>query len=267
MTTPSTTTSSGTSRALLIDITRCIGCQGCAAACKEIHAFAGEPTETTLSATAYTVLLDKGNDRYVRQLCMHCQDPSCASACPVGALRKTARGPVVYEASRCLGCRYCMVACPFGVPKYEWTSAMPAVRKCDLCVARLEKGEAPACVEACPAEATVTGSRDELLAEAHRRIRETPGQYHPTVYGEHEVGGTSVLFLSPVPFEQLGFKAGLGNEPLPNLTWKALEKVPGVVSLGGAGLFAIWWITHRREEVARANARVPAPPAPAGGLP
>lgn len=265
MTTAPASTNPGAARALLIDITRCIGCRACAAACKEIHGFPGEPEDTELSATAYTVLLDKGDDRYVRQLCMHCQDPSCASACPVGALRKTALGPVAYDAGRCLGCRYCMVACPFGVPKYEWRSAVPAVRKCDLCVARLEKGEVPACVEACPAEATVTGTRDELLAEAHRRIRENPGQYHTSVYGEHEVGGTSVLFLSPVPFEQLGFKAGLGNEPLPNLTWNALDKVPGVVSIGGAALFAIWWITHRREEVALATGRMTTPRVPAGG--
>jgi formate dehydrogenase iron-sulfur subunit len=242
------------SKALLIDITRCIGCRACTLACKESHAFPGDGEETELSATTYTVLLDKGEDRYVRRLCMHCADPSCASACPVGAFKKTELGPVTYDASRCLGCRYCMIACPFGVPKYEWSKAVPAVRKCDMCIERLEQGKPTACTEACPAEATVMGTREELLAEAHRRIRENPGTYHPHVYGETEVGGTSVLFLSPVPFEQLGF-AAVGNEPLPNLTWAALEKIPGVVTVGGASLFAIWWITHRREEVAAAAAR------------
>jgi len=246
-------------RGLLIDITRCIGCRACAAACKESHGFPGDGTETQLDATTYTVVLDKGDDRYVRQLCMHCADPSCASACPVGALRKTSLGPVTYDASRCLGCRYCMVACPFGVPKYEWTSAVPAVRKCDMCVERLAAGQVTACAEACPAEATVAGTRAELLEEAHRRIREDPGKYHPVVYGEHEVGGTSVLFLSPVPFEELGFRAGLPSEPMPSLTWAALEKVPGVVTIGGASLFAIWWITHRREEVALAEGRAGTP--------
>jgi formate dehydrogenase iron-sulfur subunit len=250
----------GKARGLLIDITRCIGCQACAAACKESHGFPGDGSETVLSATTYTVVLDKGNDRYVRELCMHCQDPSCASACPVSALRKTALGPVTYDASKCLGCRYCMVACPFSVPKYEWTSVVPAVRKCDMCADRLAKGLPNACAEACPAEATVAGTREELLAEAHKRIAENPGVYHPVVYGEHEVGGTSVLFLSPVPFEELGFKAGLPTEPLPNLTWAALEKIPGVVTIGGASLFAIWWITHRREEVARAAERANEPP-------
>ena len=238
-------------RALLIDITRCIGCRACAAACKESHGFPGDGTEEKLDAVTYTVLLDKGDDRYVRQMCMHCLDPSCASACPVGAFEKTSLGPVTYDASKCLGCRYCMVACPFGVPKYEWSSVTPRVRKCDMCAERLAEGRPTACAEACPAEATVAGTREELLAEAHRRMAEEPGKYYPVVYGEHEVGGTSMLFLSPVPFEQLGFKT-LGREPLPNLTWAALEKVPGIVSIGGSALFAIWWITHRREEVARA---------------
>jgi formate dehydrogenase iron-sulfur subunit len=242
------------SQAILIDITRCIGCRGCVDACKTLHQVPGENTEKELSATAYTVLLDKGEDRYVRKLCMHCVTPSCVSVCPVGAFTKTAAGPVTYDQSKCLGCRYCMVACPFGVPRYEWSKAVPAVRKCDLCVARLEEGRPTACVEACPVEATVGGTRAELLAEAHRRIREKPEAYYPEVYGENEVGGTSVLFLSPVSFAELGFKAGLGTTPLPNLTWAALEKIPGVLTMGGAALMAIWWITHRREEVALAEA-------------
>lgn len=242
------------SRALLIDITRCIGCRACVAACKESHGLPGDDTASELSATALTALVDHG-DTYVRRLCMHCDDPSCASVCPVGALHKTRDGPVAYDARLCLGCRYCMVACPFNVPRYEWTSAAPAVRKCDMCVARAAQGKLPACVEACPAEATVAGDRDELLAEARRRIAENPGGYHPQIYGESEAGGTSVLFLSPVPFEQLGFKQGLASEPLPNLTWRALERIPGVVSMGGAALMAVWWITHRRQEVAEAAAR------------
>jgi formate dehydrogenase iron-sulfur subunit len=242
-------------RALLVDITRCIGCHACAQACKETHAFPGTGEETELDATTYTVVLDKGDDRYVRRMCMHCQDPSCASACPVGAFRKTALGPVTYDESRCLGCRYCMLACPFGVPRYEWSKTVPAVRKCDMCVARLEKGGLPACVEACPAEASVAGTRDDLLAEAHRRIAENPDAYYPHVYGETEVGGTSVLVLSPVPFEQLGF-AAVGDTPPPNLTWAALRKVPAVVCLGGAALFGVWWITHRREDVAAAEGRL-----------
>jgi len=131
---------------------------------------------------------------------------------------------------------------------------VPSVRKCDLCAERGTLGKPPACVEVCPAEATVTGTRDELLAEAHRRIAADPQGYTPHVYGEHEVGGTSVLILSPVPFEQLGLRLGLGDAPMPNLTWQALEKIPALVSIGGAALMAVYWITHRRDEVARAGA-------------
>ena len=164
--------------------------------------------ETELDATTYTVVLDKGDDRYLRRMCMHCADPSCASACPVGAFTKTELGPVVYDGSKCLGCRYCMMVCPFNVPRYEWSNPVPVVRKCDGCFERQKEGEETACTEACPAEATVGGTREELLAEAKRRIAESPGTYHPEIYGEHEVGGTSVLILSPVPFEQLGMKIG-----------------------------------------------------------
>jgi formate dehydrogenase iron-sulfur subunit len=196
-------------------VTRCIGCQACSQACKESHGFEGTGEETELDATTYTVLLDKGDDRYLRRLCMHCADPSCASACPVGAFTKTELGPVVYDGSKCLGCRYCIVACPFNVPRYEWSKPVPVVRKCDGCYERQQQGRINACAEACPAEATTAGTREELLAEAHRRIAESPDTYYPHVYGEHEVGGTNVLVLSPVPFEELGMKMGLGNEPLP----------------------------------------------------
>lgn len=243
------------SRALLFDVTRCIGCGACAKACKESHGFPGSGEETELDATTYTVVLDKGDDRYLRRMCMQCVEPSCASACPVGALAKSDLGPVTYDASKCLGCRYCMVACPFSVPRYEWSKAVPKVRKCDGCYERQAQGRPTACTEACPAEATVGGTREELLAEAHRRIAENPGTYYPKVYGETEVGGTSVLILSPVPFEELGLKVGLGTEPLPELTMRSLSKIPGVVGVGGAALFAVYWITHRRQEVAEAEGR------------
>ncbi len=243
------------SRALLVDVTRCIGCRACAQACKESHGLPGTGEETELDAVTYTVVLDKGNDRYLRRMCMHCEDPSCASACPVGALEKTALGPVVYDASKCLGCRYCMIACPFGVPRYEWSTPVPRVRKCDGCRERQQAGKTNACAEACPAEATVAGTREELLALARKRMAENPSAYYPQIYGEHEIGGTDVLILSPVPFEQLGLKVGLGTEPLPDLTWAALSKIPKVVGVGCVGLSAIYWITHRRQEVAAAERR------------
>ena len=123
---------------------------------------------------------------YVRKQCRHCLEPACASACPVGALHKTDLGAVVYDAARCMGCRYCMMACPYGIPRYTWDAAVPYVRKCILCYSRIEQGRQPACTEACPSKATIFGDRDELLAEAHRRIAENPGQYGKKVWGEKE---------------------------------------------------------------------------------
>jgi ferredoxin len=134
-------------------------------------------------------------------MCMHCQDPACASACLVGALKKTALGPVTYDASKCIGCRYCLVACPFSVPRYEWTKLVPFVKKCDMCGARQAQGQAPACVEACPVGASIVGWRDEILEEAERRIL-GDSKYVKHIYGSEEAGGTSVFFISDVPFEK-----------------------------------------------------------------
>ena len=240
------------SKGLLIDLTKCVGCGECVSACLTAHDLPGSAdTVTGLSATALTALTET-DGIYVRQLCRHCVTPSCVSVCPVEAFRKTPEGPVVYDASRCMGCRYCMQACPFGVPKYEWDKAVPAVVKCDFCASRQAEGKPTACTEACPEDATTFGPRDEMLAEARRRIAENPGKYHPHIYGEHEAGGTSMLFLSPVPFEQLGFPT-IAGEPLPELTANALAKIPGILSIGGAMLAGIWWITQRREEVAHAE--------------
>lgn len=241
--------------ALLVDLTRCIGCRECVAACLVAHGMDTDPDQVTrLSADALTNLEER-DGLYVRQMCRHCLSPSCASVCPVEAFRKTPRGPVVYDPSRCMGCRYCLQSCPYGVPTYEWNSPTPRVVKCDFCADRQAQGLPSACAEACPAEATIFGPRDEMLAEAHRRIDEDPDAYFPHVYGESEGGGTSMLFLSPVAFESLGFP-DLIDKPLPELTAAALERIPGIVAIGGALLTGIWWITQRREEVARAEGRV-----------
>lgn len=235
-------------KAILFDATRCIGCGACVEACMQAHGQTGNYEQVKdLSANNYTVVLEKG-DYYVRKMCMHCLQPTCVSVCPVEALRKTADGPVVYDASRCLGCRYCMQACPFNVPRYTWDKVVPHVGKCDMCATR---AGGPACAEACPAEATVFGTRDELLAEAHRRLKGNPDTYVQHVYGEEEVGGTSVLMLSPVSFSKLGLHEDLPDEPLSKRTWAALSHVPDVISIGSALLLAVWWITRRREEVAR----------------
>jgi formate dehydrogenase iron-sulfur subunit len=143
-----------------------------------------------------------------------------------------------------------MVACPFNIPRYEWNDPVPAVRKCNMCIDRIREGEQPACADACPYGATIFGTRKELLEEAHARIEDSPDDYYDHVYGEKEIGGTSVLFLTPKPIPAIGYKPELGNEPLPVLTMKQLDRLPAIVVGGSAALLAIWWITNRRDEVA-----------------
>jgi formate dehydrogenase iron-sulfur subunit len=246
------------SKALLYDATQCIGCKACEQACSEKNklpytdAIAKEEQQ---SAHKFTVVLTKG-DKFMRRLCMNCAEPACASVCPVGALHKTAAGPVVYEENRCMGCRYCMVACPFGVPKYEWGKVLPRVQKCTMCSDRVSAGKQTACAEACPTGATKFGERDELIAEAQRRIQQNPGTYVNHIYGVNEVGGTSVLLLSSVPFEEFGYRTDLTRDPLPVLTYRVLSRIPDFVPLGGILLGGVWWITHRREDVAAAESHV-----------
>jgi formate dehydrogenase iron-sulfur subunit len=186
---------------------------------------------------------------------MHCEEPACASACLVGALKKSEAGPVTYDEGKCLGCRYCMIACPHSVPKYQWSKLAPYMKKCDMCATRLAKGQPTACAEACPVGATIFGDRDEMLREARRRILDDP-KYVPHVYGEHEFGGASMLFISDVPFDKLGFVIPNGNEePLPEVTKAALDEVPTVVLVGGTMMAGLYWITNRRREVLLAEAR------------
>jgi formate dehydrogenase iron-sulfur subunit len=164
-------------------------------------------------------------------------------------------GSVTYDDERCIGCRYCMMACPYGIPRYDWQAAVPYIRKCDLCSDRLAVGKEPACTEACPEKATIFGSRDELLEEAHRRITANPGKYQHRVFGETEVGGTSVLYVSDIPLDFLAWKSDLGDEPLPTLTLAALSKVPPLI-LGVGGLMAgVFWITGRRIKLAAERER------------
>jgi len=265
------------SRAILIDTTRCVGCQRCVVACKLVNGLLRtshsdflstdtlrslgsetdlpmeEAGDEELSANALNVVQTRGSV-YVRRFCMHCQDPTCVSVCPVGALTKTAAGPVVYAEERCMGCRYCMMACPFGVPRYEWDKVWaPRVKKCHMCAPRQAKGLKPACTEVCPVQAGVFGEREDLLREAENRLRQEPTKYLQYIYGKQEVGGTSVLYLSAVPFEGLGLPTNLPHDALPMYTYRVLSEIPTVVTLGGALLGGIWWITKRREEVADAE--------------
>lgn len=209
-------------QAMLVDLTLCVGCRLCEYACKTENDNHPGPIESyddpsvfteqrALGTEDFTVINawqpQAGDQKlYTKRACMHCLEPACVSACIVGALRKQPHGPVTYDAWKCIGCRYCMIACPFGVPTYSFNDPLtPEVRKCEFCKARTSKGQLPACVEICPRETMVFGKRGELLELARRRIKEQPDTYVDHIYGEHEVGGTSVMYLSPVPFSELGF--------------------------------------------------------------
>jgi formate dehydrogenase iron-sulfur subunit len=244
-------------KGILLDTTRCIGCGACSLACKERNKLprtSKDVLSDTLSDKTFSVVNRRG-PRFVRRMCMHCDVPSCASACPVGAFQKTAAGPVVYDANKCMGCRYCMLACPFNIPKYEWSKNLPRVRKCDMCADRLALGLPTACASVCPTGATKFGTRAELLEEARRRIAAEPGRYNSHIYGAEEVGGTSVLIISDVAPAELGLNTNLVHEPPAMLTWRVLSKIPNVVMLGSVVLGGIYWVTKRSEEVARTEGK------------
>jgi formate dehydrogenase iron-sulfur subunit len=232
---------------MLIDTTLCIGCYACEAADAERW---GNPVSEkhVLSSVQNTAVLQV-DESYLPRMCMHCAEPTCASVCPVGAFKKTKTGAVVYDADKCMGCRYCMQACPFDVPKYQWNKLNPKVTKCDLCHERIEKGEKPACAEACPTGARTFGIVDELIREAQKRMYADSGKYYPSIYGVREAGGTSILYISDKSFEKLGLKTNLPNHPLQNLTWEILSKIPNYVFWGSTLLSGVWWITNRRKEV------------------
>lgn len=254
--------------AFLIDMTKCTGCRGCQVACKqwnqlpaeETTFFSGEGYQNPPAMSEHTFTRIKFRDyqkngqnefAFYKEMCMHCNEPACASVCPVGAFEKTPEGPVVYKAERCIGCRFCMIACPFGVPKYEWSKAFPLVRKCTGCYSRVKEGLEPACATACPT-AISYGPRGAMIKEAERRITAHPDKYLPKVYGKEEAGGTGVIYLTALPFDELGFKP-VTMRALPSYTWQALRLVPGIFIGVGGTLSAITWFQHRKERIRKAQ--------------
>jgi len=266
--------------AFLIDMTKCTGCRGCQVSCKQWNQlpaeqtsfFSGEGYQNPPAMSEHTFTRIKFRDyqkngqnefAFYKEMCMHCNEPACASVCPVGAFEKTPEGPVVYKAERCIGCRFCMIACPFGVPKYEWSKAFPLVRKCTGCYSRVKEGLEPACATACPT-AISYGPRGTMIKEAERRITAHPDKYLPKVYGKEEAGGTGVIYLTALPFDELGFKP-VTMRALPSYTWQALRLVPGIFIGVGGTLSAITWFQHRKDRIRKAQeeaARSTAPTAP-----
>jgi formate dehydrogenase iron-sulfur subunit len=178
--------------------------------------------------------------------CLHCVSPACASVCPVAALHKTPEGPVVWDESRCIGCRYCQNACPFDIPKFEYDEPWPKIQKCIFChERRLLEGEIPVCADVCPTQAIRFGEREELLALAHRRIDQNPDEYFDHVYGEHEVGGTLKMFIAAVDPHELGFPR-VEEEKYPDFTWEFLSKIPFEITALAATLSGIFIFRSRR---------------------
>ncbi|HAO19827.1 MAG: 4Fe-4S ferredoxin [Desulfobacteraceae bacterium IS3] len=243
----------------LVDTTECVGCRKCEQACNERHGL-DKPSEsfeemTVLEnerrpdETSYTVvnkyypknigsLTWRNRPSFVKFQCMHCNDPSCVSACIVGALTKQPDGPVIYDAAKCIGCRYCMIACPFQIPAYEYGKPLtPQVRKCTFCFEYIKDGGLPACAQICPREVMTFGRHCDLLKLAHRKMKDNPGKYVDHIYGEYEVGGTSWLYLSSEPFESIGFPK-LGTKVPPRLT-EAIQHGLFQYFAAPIGLFAI----------------------------
>jgi formate dehydrogenase iron-sulfur subunit len=271
---------------VLHDITRCIGCRKCEAACNRVSSlpsperpfddltvlnegrrthtgaftvvnryssteFNHEQTFNQMVGTSVHQGSGQGNVLYVKTQCNHCLEPACASACFVKAFTKNMTGAVTYDASLCVGCRYCMIACPFNVPTYEYNQPLtPRIRKCDLCHNRVIQGLPPGCVAECPKEALSFGPRHTLLDMARRRIISHPGRYIPHIYGEREMGGTSWLYLSGVPFSTVGMREDLGDLPASAFTAGVLGAIPIVVGLWPVLLTGIYVISKRKDDTA-----------------
>ncbi|HVO51287.1 MAG TPA: 4Fe-4S dicluster domain-containing protein [Thermoanaerobaculia bacterium] len=274
----------------LIDVTKCIGCRACQVACKQWNEKDGEETEllgqlgfqnpASLSAKTLTLITaheiegegqgEASEDLawvFTMRRCFHCLEPACESACPTTALERQPDGPTTYDADKCIGCRYCVWACPWGVPTAQWDNLAPKIEKCTHCADRSDQpapltrnGQAltkeetgsfletiltPACVKACPADCLRFGTRDDMLAEAHKRIGGNPEKYVDHIYGEHEAGGTSVLYLSAVPFEKLGFP-NVGTKSYPAFSRTALHAVPPAVMAVGAFLGMAYSVFRKR---------------------
>ncbi len=254
-------------KALLIDTNLCVGCEACVWACKEGHGLSDDSPGKRNDKTYTTV--KEYNDVYVRELCLNCEDPTCVAVCPVGAFTKQETGAVLWDEKKCLGCRYCMQACPFHIPTYEWGSLNPEVVKCDFCHDLTSKGESTRCSSSCPTGATLFGDRDAILAEARRRLKLKEGDYHdfpvhtlesgdtmehevlgyyPHIFGETEVGGTDVFFISDRDIRELGYFKNLPDYALRHKMEPAMGVIPDVIVTAGIFFYGMNWIINRRIE-------------------
>ncbi len=252
---------------LLHDTTLCVGCRSCEFACAEVN---GCPTpEPAIDDKSVFDEMRRNDDKlytvvneyiegsgtkppvYRKHQCMHCNEPCCASVCFVGAFEKTPEGPVLYHPELCVGCRYCVMACPYYALAYEYDDPVtPRVVRCTMCYDRIKEGKLPGCAEACPNGAITFGRREELLEVARDRIAKNPDKYVNHIFGEHEFGGTSWLTLSGVPFGELGLPENAPHTPLPELTEGALSFVPLILSAWPGFLLGSYAWSKRKDKLA-----------------
>ena len=248
---------------ILVDTTACVGCRHCEWACRTAHGLpAGELESYSDNSVfkeyrrpdnnALTAVNEFENEKnpllpvYVKTQCMHCEKPACVSACIVGALTKNEDGSVTWNDDKCIGCRYCMVACQFQIPTYEWQKSIdPHIMKCDLCSERRSKGQLPACVEICPKEALLFGKRSDVLKAAKNKIKRKPADYINHIYGEHEVGGTTWMYIAGKKFNELKMPP-LGTATAPGIS-EAIQHGIFAYFVPPVTLFAllgtVMWIT------------------------
>jgi len=225
-------------KGILTDVTKCIGCERCVEGCVRQHKLPADypmkfKADDGLSGYRYTSIVKTpgpkpGEWRMVRRQCMHCEDASCASVCLVSAFDKNPDGSVSYNADKCIGCRYCMLGCPFSNIRYQYDNPIPFVAKCKMGEECRVEGGMLACTTACPTGATVYGPRESLLKEAKRRIKENPDLYIDHVYGEHDFGGTNVMYISDVPIEDvinMPSAKELEAMRVPSLTHKSIPEL------------------------------------------
>ncbi len=241
--------------AVLVDVTKCTGCEKCVEACIKKNNldpdkayFDSVISRDGLSADRLLTIKKIDRGHFSRLSCMHCIEPACVSACLVGGITKTKEGPVIYDPDKCIGCRYCMLACPFHIPQYEWNEVRPFMKKCNLCYDRIKENKLPACVEACPQKAIVFGERKKLLEKAHAAINKNKDKYLNHVWGEKEYGGTSVLYISDISLGSMGWVTE-SLSPIPNFTEPLIEKTPVIALTVGGFLLGINWIIRRRMEL------------------
>lgn len=254
---------------VLVDTTVCVGCRNCEWACKSAHDLpAGElnsyedrsvfnkkrrpGTEALTVVNEYPSENNSNLPVDVKVQCMHCDHPACVSACIVGAFSKEENGSVIWDTDKCIGCRYCMAACPFQIPAFEYDKAInPLIMKCDFCFNRTKEGKLPACVNICPVEALTYGPRNELVKIARERIKRNPERYFNHIFGEHEVGGTGWMYLSSKDFKELDFPK-LGTNPAPGVS-ESIQHGIFAYFVPPVSLYAllggIMWITKHRKEM------------------